>query len=85
MFPGNYRIFLLLRLTTGSSTRGGGGGGGGCNLGVILLRVCEPVFLNIPQSYTWFSKNDIFIYLIEQNVYIFIYCSLIFTYPFCCL
>ena len=27
------------------------------NLGVILVRVCESVFLNLPQSYiTWSSK-----------------------------
>ena len=36
---------------------GGGGGGGGVkgggNLGVILVRVCEPVFRNLPHSYTW--------------------------------
>ena len=44
----------------------GGGGGGG---GVILVRVCGPVFLNLPQSYTWSSKkNDLFLNLIEQNV-----------------
>ena len=34
--------------------RGGvGWGGGGGNLGVILVRVCEPVFQNLPHSYTW--------------------------------
>ena len=48
---------------------GGGGGGGGKrgvgNLGVILLRVCEPVFGNLPHSYTWpLKKTDPFIYLI---------------------
>ena len=57
------------------SSRGGG------NLGIILVRVYKPVFWNPPQSYTWSSKkNDVFIYLIEQNAYIFIYCSLIFMY-----
>ena len=30
----------------------GGGGGVGGNLGVILVRVCEPVFETYPQSYT---------------------------------
>ena len=35
----------------------GGGGGGVVNLGVILLRVCEPVFQNLPHSYTWPSKK----------------------------
>ena len=29
---------------------GGGGGGGGDNLGVILVRVCQPVFQNLPHS-----------------------------------
>ena len=35
----------------------GGGGGGGGNLGVILVRVCEPVFQNLPHSYTWPLKK----------------------------
>ena len=56
---------------------GGGGGGGGGNLRVILVRVGGPVFGNLPHSYTWSSKKDLFIYLIEQNVYIFMYCLLI--------
>ena len=47
---------------------GGGGGGGGGNLGVILVRVWE----------LGLQKNDLFLYFIEENVYIFIYCSLIF-------
>ena len=38
-----------------------------------------------PIIYLIFEKNDLFIYLIEQNVYIFIYCVLIFIYPLCCL
>ena len=29
---------------------------------VILVRVCEPVFLNLPQSYTWPSKNMTYSY-----------------------
>ena len=62
---------------------GGGGGGGVGNLGVILVRVCEPVFQNLPHSYTWsLKKTDPFIYLIIQNVDLFIYCPLIFLYPF---
>ena len=56
----------------------GGGGGGGGGLGVILVRVCEPDFRNLSRLAFAFEKNDLFIYLIEQNVYIFIYCSLIF-------
>ena len=38
-----------------------------------------------PIIYLVFEKNDLFIYLIEQNVNIFIYCSSIFIYPLCCL
>ena len=30
-----------------------------------------------PIIYLVFEKNDLYIYLMEQNVYIFIYCSLI--------
>ena len=37
--------------------RGGGGGGVGGNLGVLLVRVCEPVFRNLPHSYTWPLKK----------------------------
>ena len=54
---------------------GGGGGKLGCNYSMCV----QTSFLNLPQSYTWTSKkNDLFIYLMEHNVYIFIYCSLIF-------
>ena len=38
----------------------GGEAGAGAeegNLGVILVRVCEPVFQNLPHSYTWPSKK----------------------------
>ena len=31
---------------------GGSGGGGGGVPGVVLVRVCEPVFQNLPHSYT---------------------------------
>ena len=60
------------------------GGGGGGNLGVILVRVCEPVFQNLPPFiYLAFKKTDPFIYLIIQNVDQFIYCPLIFVPIFC--
>ena len=65
--------------------RGGGGErGGGGNLVVIVVRVCEPKFQNLPHSYTWHLKQtDPFIYLIIQNVELFIYCPLtFFLYPF---
>ena len=51
---------------------------GNLSLRVILVPVHGPDFFNLPQSYTWSSKkNDLIIYLIDQNVYIFIYCSLL--------
>ena len=48
------------------------------NLGIILVRVCEPVFRNQPLSYTWPLKNGPIHILIIWNVYPFIYCPLIF-------
>ena len=51
---------------------------GGGVTGVILVWVCEPVFQNLPHSYTWPLKiTDPFIYFI-RNVDLFIYCPLIF-------
>ena len=35
----------------------GGWGGGGGGLGVIVVRECEPVFRNLPYSYTWTLKT----------------------------
>ena len=59
--------------------RGSWGGGGGRGNRGILVRLCEPVFQNLPLSYTWpLKKTDPFIYLIIQNVDLFIYCPLIF-------
>ena len=64
--------------------RGEGAGGEVGNFGVILVRVCEPVFQNLPHSYTWpLKKTDPFIYLIIQNVDLFKYCPLIFCTHFC--
>ena len=52
------------------------------NLGVIVIRVCESLFRNLPDSYIWpLKKTDLFIYLIVRNVDIFIYWpSIFFTY-----
>ena len=43
------------------SLGGGGGGRGEGNLRVILVRVCEPVFRNLPHSYA-FEKTDACVY-----------------------
>ena len=46
---------------------GAGGGGGGGNFGVILVRLCEPVFFKpTPIIYLVFETNDLFIYLLEH-------------------
>ena len=72
-------IFQLRALILGSrkyyifSLLGAQGG----SLGVILVRVCESAFETYPNHILYLRKNDQFIYLIEQNFYIFIYCSLI--------
>ena len=46
--------------------RGGGRGGElrgeGCNLKIILIRVWQPVFRDLPQSYTWPIKKRIHSY-----------------------
>ena len=45
---GNLGIFWY-----GCASRGGGGEGGGRRVtGIILVRVCEPVFRNLPHLYT---------------------------------
>ena len=77
------KALLTLCEYTGSSSGGGGGGGG--NFGLILVRVSEPIYPKpTPIIYLVFEQNDLFIYLIEQNVSMFIYCSII-IYPLCCL
>ena len=49
---------LYFSLGEGSVGRGGGEGGvGDGNLGVIFVRVCEPVFQNLPHLYTWPLKK----------------------------
>ena len=42
---------------------------------VILVRVCESVFWNQPQSYTWPLKINLFTYLISQKVDLYKHCS----------
>ena len=46
----------------------GGGGGGGGNLGVNLVRVCEPVFRNLPHSYTWPLKKQTHSYTLSSKM-----------------
>ena len=51
------------------------GVGGGGELEGNFCTGVRPSFLNpTPIIYLIFEKNDLFIYLIEQHVYIFIYC-----------
>ena len=49
---------------------GGGGGSGACgagNLGVIVVRKCEPVFRNQIHSYTWPLKKRTHSYILNQK------------------
>ena len=72
-------IFNLL-----TSTSGGGGGGGGVTWRLFWYGCAAQFFFKpTPIINLVCKKNDRFIYLNEQNVYIFIYCSLIFIYPLC--
>ena len=50
----------------------------GGNLGVILVRVCEPVFQNYPIRTPGLWKNGPIHILDHLNVDLFIYCPLIF-------
>ena len=69
---------------------GGGGGGGrerglgrrGCGgyLGVIVVRVCEPVFQNLPHSYTWPLKKWTHSYTRSSEMLTYSY---ILSFDFC--
>ena len=45
---------------------GVGGGVGEGNLGVIVVRVFEPVLRNLPQSYTWPLKKNGPIHILDR-------------------
>ena len=49
-------INFLMNIKLGCVCGWGWGGGGG-NLRVILVRMCEPVFQNLPHLYTWPLKK----------------------------
>ena len=67
---------------SGMYARGSGGGGGGGNLGVILVRVCKPVFQNLPHSYTWPSKKRTHSYTWSSKMLTYSYTALWFLYTF---
>ena len=56
------RVFILPQ---GLPIYGMLGRGGGCNSGVISVRVCEPVFWNQTQSYTWPLKKKQPIHILD--------------------
>ena len=73
-------VLVAGKVAGGGVARGGGGG----VTGVIVVRVCEPVFQKTTTFiYLAFEKTDPFIYLIIQNVDLFIYCPLIFEPIYC--
>ena len=60
-----------------------GGGGGLGNLGLIVVRVCEPVFQNLPHSYTQPLKKRTQSYTGSSEMLIYLYTALwFFLYPF---
>ena len=58
------------------------GGLGAVNLRIIVVRVCEPVFRNLPQSYTWPLKNRTLSYTWSSKMLAYSYTALWFLYPF---
>ena len=79
------KVFTRLCLSRGVGGGGGGGGGGGKgNLGVILVRVCEPVFQNLPHSYTWSSKKWTYSYTWSSKMLTYSYTALWFFVSIYC-
>ena len=62
----------------------GGWGGEEGNLGVILVRVCEPVFQNLPHSYTWPSKKRTHSYTWSSKMLTYSYTALWLFVPIFC-
>ena len=67
--------------------KGGGGvgagvGGSADNFGVIVIRICEPVFRNLPHSYTWPLKNWTNSYTWSSEMLSYSYTALWFFYSF---
>ena len=56
----------------------------GGNLGVILVRVCEPVFQNLPHSYTWPLKKRTHSYTWSSKMLTYSYTALWFCTHFFC-
>ena len=67
----------LVEVGTVSGRVGELGGSFGMGLQARILKLTPIICLVL-------ERNDLFIYLFEQNVYLFIYCPLIFIYTLCC-
>ena len=82
-----YSLQKYLSWSKGLISVGGGGGGGGWwggNLGVILVRVSEPVFQNLPHSYTWPLKKRTHSYTCSSKMLTCSYTALWFFVPIFC-
>ena len=73
---------LTVLTALGVEWGGGGGGGGGEVTGVIVVRVFEPVFRNLPQSCTWPLKKRTHSYTSLSEMLTHSYTALWFLYPF---
>ena len=69
---------IIVHSISGGGGGGVGGRGRGGNLGVILVRVCEPVFQNLPDSYTWPSKKRTHSYTWSSKILTYSYTALWF-------
>ena len=78
------RLRSVIIALPGHTRAGGGGGGvGGWKVtGVIVVRVCEPVFRNLPHSYTWPLKNGPIHILDRPKCWPIHILSFDFVYPF---
>ena len=83
---GGIFLFILFPIfhsfSSFSHARGAGGGGGAVNLGVIVVRVFEPIFRNPPHSYTWPLKKRTHSYTKSSEMLTHSYTALWFLYPF---
>ena len=59
-----------------------GGGGAGVVTGIILVRVCEPIFRNLPHSYTWPLKKRTHSYTRSPDILPIHILPVDFLYPF---
>ena len=66
----------LIKAITSWGVGEGEGRGEACNLGIILVLMCEPVFRNLRHSYTWPLKTGTHSYTISSEMFTHSYTAL---------